>query len=122
MSFLIALSTTFVGLFLVVPFLFALLRALGFYTIVEEGRCHVYVLFGKVLAVLDEPGLYFLWFKLGIAATVVNWLGNCHVLDLRLDQNYLRSQPVNSASRNGLSSTVRRERLLARPFFTNCCR
>ena len=23
-------------------------------------------------------------------------LGNCHVLDLRLDQEYLRSQPVNS--------------------------
>jgi hypothetical protein len=32
------------------------------------------------------------------------------------------NQPVNKASRKGLSSTVRRERLLARPFFTNCCR
>ena len=27
---------------------------------------------------------------------VVNLLGNCYVLDLRLDQEYLRSQPVNS--------------------------
>jgi regulator of protease activity HflC (stomatin/prohibitin superfamily) len=96
MNFLIAFSTTFLGLFVAVPMLFALFRAFGFYTIVEEGRCHVYVLFGKVLAVLDEPGLYFLWFKLGIAAPVVNWLGTCHVLDLRLDQSYLRSQPVNS--------------------------
>jgi len=54
------------------------------------------VLFGKVLAVLDEPGIYFLWFKLGPAAVIINWLGQCHVLDLRLDQAYLRSQPVNS--------------------------
>jgi len=29
-------------------------------------------------------------------ALVVNFLGVCHVLDLRLDQEYLRSQPVNS--------------------------
>ena len=36
------------------PIIFGLLRAFGVYAIVEEGRCHVYVLFGKVLAVLDE--------------------------------------------------------------------
>ena len=56
----------------------------------------MYVLFGKVVGVLDEPGLHFLPAKLGPAAFVVNFLGNCHVLDLRLDQEYLRSQPVNS--------------------------
>jgi regulator of protease activity HflC (stomatin/prohibitin superfamily) len=54
------------------------------------------VLFGKVLGVLDEPGLHFLPAKLGIAAFVVNWLGRCYVLDMRLDQEYLRSTPVNS--------------------------
>ncbi len=96
MNFLTALAGTFIGLFIGVPMLFGIIRAFGFYTIVEEGRCHVYVLFGKVLAVLDEPGIYFLWFKLGVAAPIVNWLGNCHVIDLRLDQTYLRSQPVNS--------------------------
>ena len=32
----------------------------------------------------------------GPAAFVINLLGNCYVLDLRLDQEYLRSQPVNS--------------------------
>ncbi len=26
----------------------------------------------------------------------MNWLGKCHVLDMRVDQEYLRSQPVNS--------------------------
>jgi regulator of protease activity HflC (stomatin/prohibitin superfamily) len=95
-EFIVAAFVTFFGLFLVVPIFFGVIRAFGIYTIVEEGRCHVYVLFGKVLAVLDEPGIYFLWFKLGIVAPIVNWLGACHVLDLRLDQTYLRSQPVNS--------------------------
>lgn len=88
--------TTFILLFIIVPIIFGVIRLFGVYTIVEEGRCHVYVLFGKVLAVLDEPGIYFLWFRLGPAALVIKFLGQCHVLDLRLDQTYLRSQPVNS--------------------------
>jgi hypothetical protein len=33
---------------------------------------------------------------IGPAALIVNWLGKCYVLDMRLDQEYLRSQPVNS--------------------------
>jgi regulator of protease activity HflC (stomatin/prohibitin superfamily) len=97
MNFIVTAVATFFALFIIVPIVFGLIRAFGVYTIVEEGRCHVYVLFGKVLAVLDEPGIYFLWFKLGFfVAPIVNWLGKCHVLDLRLDQTYLRSQPVNS--------------------------
>ena len=88
--------TTFIGLFILMPLLAALSRAFGLYTIVEEGRCHVYVLFGKVIAILDEPGMYLLWAKLGPRGIIVNWLGRCHVLDMRLDQQYLRSQAVNS--------------------------
>ena len=87
---------TFIALFLIVPMISGISRLLGMYTIVEEGRCHVYVLFGKVVAILDEPGPYFLWFKMGPRALIVNWLGRCHVLDMRLDQQYLRSQAVNS--------------------------
>jgi len=79
-----------------VPVILGLSRFLGFYTIVQEGSSRVYVLFGKVLGVLNEPGLHFLWFRIGPGALIVNWLGQCHVLDLRLDQTYLRSQPVNS--------------------------
>jgi len=63
---------------------------------VNEGRCKVYMLFGKVVAVINEPGLHFLLAKLGPKAVIVNWLGQCHELDLRMDQEYLRSQPVNS--------------------------
>jgi regulator of protease activity HflC (stomatin/prohibitin superfamily) len=56
----------------------------------------VYVLFGKVIGTIDEPGFHILPLKIGPAAFVINFLGTCHVLDMRLDQEYLRSQPVNS--------------------------
>ena len=66
------------------------------YTIVRESTCHVYLLFGKVITILDEPGFYFLPFKLSWRAPIINFIGNVHTVDLRLDQVYLRSQPVNS--------------------------
>lgn len=96
MSFLVAAILTFIGMFFFMPAIQFVLRLLGFYAVVEEGTCHVYVLFGKVLAVLDEAGFYFLWLKLGLAAPIVNWLGKRYILDRRLDQFYLRSQAVNS--------------------------
>jgi regulator of protease activity HflC (stomatin/prohibitin superfamily) len=68
----------------------------GIYTAVAEGSCHVYVLFGKVVAVIDEPGLHILLFKLGLKAPIVRWLGRLYILDMRIDQQYQRSQPVNS--------------------------
>jgi len=73
-----------------------LLRVFGFYAVVQEGTCHVYVLFGKVVGVLREPGFQWLWLRLGPRAFVINWLGDRHILDMRLDQQYLRSLPVNS--------------------------
>jgi regulator of protease activity HflC (stomatin/prohibitin superfamily) len=96
MNFLISAVLTFLGCFIALPILFGIARMLGLYAIVNERQCNVYVLFGKVLATLDEPGLHLLPFKLGPAAFIVNWLGKCHILDMRLDQEYLRSQPVNS--------------------------
>jgi regulator of protease activity HflC (stomatin/prohibitin superfamily) len=95
-SYVIAAVAAFIGLFILGPILSGLCRALGIYTIVQERQCRVYVLFGKVVLTLDEPGLHLLWFKLGWKAPLVNWIGRCYVLDMRLDQEYLRSQPVNS--------------------------
>jgi regulator of protease activity HflC (stomatin/prohibitin superfamily) len=86
----------FIGCFMAVPFLLSLLRFFGFYVIVEERRCMVYVLFGKVELVIDEPGLHFLWGTLGWKAIVMNFLGSAQEIDLRLDQEYLRATPVNS--------------------------
>lgn len=87
---------TFVASFIVVPLALGLARLFGLYVIVEERRCLVYVLFGKVIATIEEPGLYFLPARLGWAAFIVNIFGKCHELDMRLDQEYLRSQAVNS--------------------------
>jgi len=96
MTFIIATAATFVACFILVPVIFWLLRFFGVYAIVEERTCYVYVLFGKVVAVIDEPGLHILIFKLGLKAPIVRWLGRLYVLDMRIDQQYLRSQPVNS--------------------------
>jgi regulator of protease activity HflC (stomatin/prohibitin superfamily) len=79
-----------------VPLLLGVARLLGVYAIVRERQCHVFVLFGKVIGILNEPGLWFLWSRLGWKALLVGWLGRCHVTDMRIDQAYLRSQPVNS--------------------------
>src|SRR5688500_16733090 len=54
------------------------------------------MLFGKVVLLLSEPGLHFLWLKLGWRAPLVHWIGRIYRLDLRLDQTYQRSQAVNS--------------------------
>ena len=96
MNFFIAFGITFFGLFILFPILFGFARLFGFYAIVEEGTAHIYVLFGKVRAVLDSPGIYFLWLQLGLAGPIINILGKRYILDLRLDQAYLRSQAVNS--------------------------
>jgi regulator of protease activity HflC (stomatin/prohibitin superfamily) len=93
---LIAAGVTFLVLFIAVPIFLGFVRLFGLYTVVHERRCHVYVLFGQIVCTLDEPGLHFLLAKMGWRAFIVNWLGRCHVLDMRLDQEYLRSQPVNS--------------------------
>jgi regulator of protease activity HflC (stomatin/prohibitin superfamily) len=88
---------TFIGCFIVVPIILGVMRFLGFYVVVEERQCLVYVLFGKVRLILDEPGLHFpLATALGWRAFFVNFFGDVRVVDLRLDQQYLRSQPVNS--------------------------
>lgn len=94
--FMIAFGSAFFGCFIGVPILFGLMRMFGFYTIVNEGTSQVYVLFGNVLGVIDEPGIHFLWFKIGPAAAIVNWIGTCYTLDMRMDQVYRRSEPVNS--------------------------
>jgi regulator of protease activity HflC (stomatin/prohibitin superfamily) len=86
----------FIGCFIVVPIILGVFRFFGFYAIVEERQCLVYVLFGKIKLVLSEPGLQFPIASLGWRALLGNFFGDVRVVDLRLDQVYLRSQPVNS--------------------------
>ena len=96
MTFMAALLTSLFLMFFGLPIFLGFCRMFGLYAVVQERTCRVYVLFGKVIATLDEPGLHFLPAKLGVRAFIINWLGKCYVLDLRLDQEYRRSEPVNS--------------------------
>lgn len=114
-TFGLAFLMTFLACLVGEPVLRGLMRFFGFYAIVEEGTCHVYVLFGRVMSILTEPGLYFLWLKLGPLAFVVRWLGTRHVLDLRLDQRYLRSLPVNSEEGAPMGIGVWYEMLISDP-------
>jgi len=91
-----AALATFLGLFIGVPVAIGLLRLLGVFTIVRERECKVFVLFGKVIGQSDEPGFVFLPAKLGPRAFIVNLFGRTESVDMRIDQEYLRSQPVNS--------------------------
>ena len=85
-----------VGWWIAMPILLWIVRSLGFYIVVDERRAHVYTLFGKVVAVFDQPGLYSMWPRIGFRSLLVPLLGKRYVLDLRIHQHYLRSQPVNS--------------------------
>jgi len=96
MTVLASALFTFVVMLVGIPFVLGFCRLFGLYTIVQERTSRVYVLFGKVVGVISEPGLCFLPARLGLAAFFINLFGKCYVLDLRLDQEYRRSEPVNS--------------------------
>ncbi len=95
MMWLIA-AIGFVASFIVVPIFLRVFWLLGLWEVVEERRAHVYTLFGKVELILTEPGMYCLGFKMGPKAFVIQWIGKRYVIDMRVDQTYMRSQPVNS--------------------------
>jgi len=95
-GFFISAIIAFIGMAIAMPLFLFFVRTVGLYTIVQEGTCQVFVLFGKVIGILEEPGLHILPLRLGLNAFLVNWLGSRKVLDMRLDQQYIRSNPVNS--------------------------
>jgi hypothetical protein len=89
-TFLVAVGVTLVASFALVPFGLVLARLLGLYLVVQERRCVVFELFGKVRAVIDTPGLHCPWLFLGPFAMLVPFFGKKYVVDLRLDPMYLR--------------------------------
>jgi len=96
MTFLSTFIGTFLGLMIGLPIFLGLCRFAGLFTTVKECRCKVFVLFGKVIGTIDEPGLHFLPFKVGFGVLLIRFFGRVHTLDLRLDQLYLRSRAVNT--------------------------
>lgn len=96
MSALLSMAVGFAAFALGVPALLALAKVFGVYTTVKEREAKVFTLFGEVIGTIGEPGLHFLWKELGARAALVGIFGRTYSVDLRLDQAYLRSQPVNS--------------------------
>ena len=93
---LVAAIATFVGLIIIVPLTLALAQFFGLFAIVNECEARVFVLFGKVIGVIDEPGLHLLVTTFGPKALLIRFFGRIYDVDLSLDQVYLRSQQVNS--------------------------
>ena len=96
MTFSGAAFGTFFLLLVGLPIVLGILKYLCWFTTVDECRCKVFVLFGKVIGVIDEPGLHITPFSIGPKVLLVPFFGKVHSLDLRLDQRYLRSRAVNS--------------------------
>lgn len=89
----------FTGLFFglgLIPAALWVARTFSLYVVVREGENIVYELFGSVRLTLKEPGLYTPWSSMGPLAALVPLFGKKQHVDVRLDQAYLRSLPVNS--------------------------
>ena len=91
-GFLIGLFGMTIG----VPLALAFAKLFGLYVTIRERECLVFVLFGKVIGSIEEPGLHFPVTLLGWRAFIVRFFGKVHRVDMRVDQAYLRSQAVNS--------------------------
>ncbi len=78
------------------PIVLKLATVFGLYSVVNECEAQVFTLFGKVLGVLDEPGLRFPMARFGLRAFLVPVFGKKHVVSTELREHYLRSQMVNS--------------------------
>lgn len=87
---------TFIAGFLSIPIFLSLFKRFGFYAVVGECEAQVFTLFGKVLGVLDEPGLRFPMAQFGPKAFLIPLFGKRHVVSTALRQHYLRSLMVNS--------------------------
>jgi regulator of protease activity HflC (stomatin/prohibitin superfamily) len=96
MSFLIGTAIGFFACFLLVPAALHFGRVFCIYAIVRERQCIVFELFGKVRWTASDPGLHLPWAHMGPFAALVPFFGRRYEVDLRLDQIYLRSLPVNS--------------------------
>lgn len=91
----ISVGAFFLGL-IILPILFGIARAFGFYAVVHECESQVFTLFGKVLGTLNVAGLHFPFRMFGFRALLVPFFGKKYVVSTALRQHYLRGQMVNS--------------------------
>jgi regulator of protease activity HflC (stomatin/prohibitin superfamily) len=81
---------------LIIPAVLALGKGLLWYVIIEEAQVRVYTLFGKVIGIIDNPGLYFPIKLFGAKALLIPFFGKRYTVSTALRQNYFRNQMVNS--------------------------
>ncbi|MBW3599322.1 MAG: SPFH/Band 7/PHB domain protein [Planctomycetes bacterium] len=95
MNPVLAIIAFVVGL-VIIPLVLALCRGFGVYTVVQEAQAQVFTLFGKVIGVIDEPGLRFPISDFGPQALLIPFFGKRQFVNTALRQHYLRGQMVNS--------------------------
>lgn len=96
MIFLSVAFVTFFACLIAVPLLMAMAEFFCLFAVVQERESQVFLLFGRVVGVISEPGLHFLPVVLGPQSLLIRFFGGVRKVDMRIDQEYLRSQPVNS--------------------------
>ena len=89
------IAATVAGL-LAIPIGLGLCRVFGLYTVVHECQSQVFTLFGKVIGVMDSPGLNFPVKRFGARAFLIPFFGKKYRVNTALRQHYLRNQMVNS--------------------------
>ena len=99
-------SLSFVLGLLIVPIVLKLAKVFGLYAVVGECEAQVFTLFGKVLGVLDEPGLRFPMARFGPRAFLIPFFGKRHIVSTALRQHNVVSNAsasllVTSGSRVG---------------------
>ena len=80
-----------------IPVLLGFARFLLLYTVVGECRAHVYTFFGRVVGVVDTPGLHVLPARFGAKALLFRFFGREYIVSTALRQYYLRDRMVNSS-------------------------
>lgn len=115
MTFLITAVLTFIASLVLVPVLLKLAEFFCFFAVVHEREAQVFLLFGRVIGTIDEPGLHILPLAIGPQSLLIRFFGAVHRVDLRLDQEYLRSQPVNSEEGTPMGIGVWYEMSVANP-------
>ncbi len=115
MTFLTTAIVTFFVCLFAVPILTQLAQFFCAFAIVQECEAQVFLLFGKVIGIITEPGLHILPLAIGPHALLVRFFGSVRRVDMRLDQEYLRSQPVNSEEGTPMGIGVWSEMSVANP-------
>ena len=81
MTFLLAFFITLIVCIILVPLVTGLGKFFCLFAIVQECEAHVFLLFGRVIGVIDDPGLHLLAFKIGPHALLIRFFGAVRRVD-----------------------------------------